>query len=454
MTSKGRGTFGRAGFILAAAGSAVGLGNIWKFPYVTYENQGGSFVLVYLLAVAAIGAPVMLAEIFMGRHTRRNPVGAFIALSEGARGGKAWVAVGWLGFAAGFVILSYYAVVAGWTVYYVGKCLSWSVSGFSPEAAAGLGKTFEGFLASGGSQLSFHAVFMALTMGVVILGVRGGIELFAKVLLPVLFIILVMLVVASVSWPGFADALGFLFHIGPVSWRVVLEAVGQAFFSLSLGMGAMVTYGSYIGSKDSLPRAGLTVVLLDTLIALMACVVMFSIIFSVPEAERDSTFSASMVILFTTLPRMFYALPGGVVLAPAFYLLVAFAALTSTVSLLEVVVAYFVDERRWSRAKAVGIVGGAIFVLGIPAALSLGASAALSSMGIFDKMDYVAANWMLPIGGLLIAVFVGWFVDAAVTRAETEQGHGRFGLHDVWKHWALRFVCPLGIVGVILLLNS
>ena len=451
-----RGTFGRLGFVLAAAGSAIGLGNIWKFPYITYANEGGTFVLLYLVAIVAFGAPIMFAEILIGRNTTKSPVSAFSALSSNLQKSKAWVLTGWLGIAAGFVILSYYSVVAGWTIYYFGKCLSWSFNGFGPEQAANLGQDFGAFLGNGPLQILFHALFMGATMGVVILGVKGGIERSTKILMPVLFAILVLLCGTSIFTPGFGDAIAFLFHIGPISEDAILEAVGHAFFTLSLGMGAMITYGSYVSKKDSILKASFQVCLLDTVIALMACVIMFSIIFSVPEAERAATFSKSATILFTTLPRMFYELPGGAILSPIFYLLVGFAALSSTISLMEVVVAYFIDEKGWARKKASLLVGTGIFLFGIPSALSLGASEFFSnakilgdkSTGIFETMDYLASNWLLPVGGLLTALFVGWALPNTFTQAELEEGHGPFPYHAAWK-FLLRFICPIGILCVI-----
>lgn len=451
-----RASFSHFGFIVAAAGSAIGLGNIWKFPYITYANDGGSFVLVYLLAVILIGAPIMMAEIVIGRRTAKSPVPAFLELGRTVAGGKAWAALGFLGVATGFVVLSYYSVVAGWTVYYFGKCVGWSLNGFSEETAAGLGPAFGAFLASGWLPILFHVLFMLATMVVVALGIKGGIERVTKFLMPILFVLLAILCVVSIWSPGFGEAIRFLFHVSDIHREAVLEAVGHAFFTLSLGMGAMITYGSYVARSHSIRRDTALICLLDTVIALMACVVMFSIIFAVPEAERATTFSRSGAILFTTLPRMLYALPAGVLLAPLFYLLVAFAALTSTISLLEVVVSYFIDHRQWSRMKAVVVAGSVMAATGVLAALSLGANGALTSWapfgqrnaGVFGVMDYFASNWMLPVGGFFIALFAGWFLSSKVTRDELETGGGRFDLFPLWR-FLLRFVCPLAIGWII-----
>lgn len=451
-----RSHFTKVGFILAAAGSAVGLGNIWKFPFITYVNEGGSFVLVYLAAIVLIGAPIMIAEILIGRRTQKTPVSAFLALRSSALGGGAWALLGGLGVTTGFLLLSYYSVVAGWTVYYFGKCLGWSLSGFTPEIADGLGPSFGAFASDPGLQIGFHALFMAVTVGVVMAGVRRGIERVTKVLMPVLFLLLVVLCVAATQSPGFGEAMRFLFHVGPIDRAGLLEAVGHSFFTLSLGMGAMITYGSYVKEHANIRRDAMVICFLDTLIAMMACIVMFSIIFGVPAAERADTFSKSAAILFTTLPRMFYELPGGAVFAPLFYLLVAFGALTSTISLLEVVASYFIDQRGWTRRKASLVVGTSIFGAGILAALSLGAHAGLSSWapfgarnaGVFSSVDYLVSNWLLPVGGFFTAVYAGWFLSSALTRRELEKGAGPFRLHRFWK-FLLRVLCPVAIAWIL-----
>lgn len=446
-----RGQFGHLGFIMAAAGSAIGLGNIWKFPYISYDNNGGSFVLIYLASVLLVGAPIMIAEIVIGRSTQRSPVGAFMRL-----GHPAWSTIGGMGVATGFIILSYYSVVAGWTIAYFFKCLAWSTRGFTETDAVTLGSQFGDFLSNPWAQIGYHAAFMGLTITVVILGVQKGIERTTRVLMPILFLMLLLLLVNSTRSPGFREAVAFLFTPNKVTADGVLEAVGHSFFTLSLGMGAMITYGSYMSKKESLPRAAITVCALDTLIALMACVIMFSIIFSVPAGERASQFARSMTILFTTLPKMFYSLPGGHLLAPVFYTLVAFAALTSTISLLEVVVSFFIDQLSWPRKVATLLLGSFVFVFGVLSALSNGAVGSLSSWkplgdkstGAFDTFDYLASNWLLPIGGLFTAVFVGWVLKSAFTHKEIEAGHGPFALHDLWRV-TLRFVCPAAIGWVI-----
>lgn len=446
---------GRLGFILAAAGSAIGLGNLWKFPYMTHQNEGGAFVLVYLAAVALVGVPIMAAEIAMGRRSRRSPVGAFLILAAGRPGGKAWSAVGYLGVAAGFIILSYYCVVAGWTLHYillaaVGKL------GLLARDADTLQAHFLGFLGDGVQQVAFQVAFMVATVASVYFGVKQGIERVARVLMPLLFAILLFMVVYAATTSGFRPAMQFLFRPDFADLRpsAILEAVGQAFFSLSLGMGAMLTYGSYMRRQNSIPRSVLEVCVLDSAIGILACVIMFSIIFTF-----DLQISQSTTILFTTLPTVLVQLPLGNLITGLFFLLIAFAALTSTVSLMEVVSSFAIDEMSWSRRRATLTMGSAITVFGALNALSLGSNAALSGLnlfgrastaGLFASLDYLAANWLLPVGGLLIALFVGWILNPHEVKDELQSGRPA-ALRRTFPilHFALRFVAPLA-VGAIL----
>ncbi len=445
---------GHLGFILAAAGSAIGLGNLWKFPYITFENNGGAFVLVYLAAIAVVGVPIMVAEILIGRKGQKNPVGAFRLLAQGKPGGRAWLGVGFLGVMTGFIILSYYSVIAGWTLRYIVMAVSGELGTLAhhPEA---LQSFFGEFLANPYQQILCHTLFMGATIGVVFFGVGKGIERTAKFLMPILLSILVMLVIYSVWTPGFKQAIGFLFrpNFSELTAGGVLEALGHSFFTLSLGMGTMLTYGSYMRKRDSIPRAALTICVLDTMIAIMACIIMFSIIFS-----YDFEVTKSSTILFTTVPVVFFQLPGGAVVSALFYLLVAFAALTSTISLLEVVSSYAIDELGWQRRRATLTTGAAILVFGILSAVSMGGNAALSNInligrpstaGVFGTLDYAASNWFLPVGGLLIALFVGWILSTGETRKELEEGHGPIArLYPAWL-FLIRFVAPAAVAAII-----
>ena len=332
MANPSRGAFGsRLGFILAAAGSAVGLGNIWRFPYAVGDGGGGAFVLVYLIFVVLIGVPVLLAELSLGRSTRANPVGAFKKICPGTL----WPYVGGLGVATGFGVLAFYSVVAGWTLSYLGRALTGTFSSdFTVEAS---GKLFGTIISDPVESLAMVAVFLALTAFVVRGGVSGGIERAAKILMPLFVVVLLALAARSLTLPNAGAGVKFLLDpdFSKLSANSVMFALGQALFSLSLGMGAMITYGSYLKKDENLPSAGVSVAIADTSIALLAGLIIFPALFSV---GAESTKGPGLV--FVALPGIFPTMPAGAVFAVAFYLLLAVAALTSTVSLLEVVVAY------------------------------------------------------------------------------------------------------------------
>ncbi len=445
---------GRIGFILAATGSAIGLGNLWKFPYITHENNGGAFVLVYIGMVLLVGVPIMIAEILVGRRTQLSPVGAFRSLGKDKPGGGAWTGVGFLGVLAGFTILSYYSVVAGWTIHYTYLSLTGELATLATDPHA-LQTYFGGdFLANGKLQVMYHLMFMGFTTGAVYFGVQKGIERVAKILLPLLFLILLVLLAYSSTTSGFNEALHFLFvpDFSTLTTGSVLEALGHAFFTLSLGMGAMLTYGSYINKDISIPRAAFQISLLDTVIALIACVIMFSIINS-----SDIEVSKSSTILFTTIPTVFAQLPAAGFFNAIFYLLIGFAALTSTISLLEVVSSYAIDDLGWTRRRASVTMGSVIAVFGVLNALSLGGNATLTSInlvgrestaGVFGTMDYLASNWFLPVGGFLIALFVGWILGVRDTVDELQKGHGEMPWFKLW-HVLIKFVAPLAVGAII-----
>ena len=439
----------RLGFVLAASGSAVGLGNLWKFPYVTWENSGGAFVLVYLVAVALLGLPIMMAEILVGRRAQLSPVPAFEKLAKGKPGGKAWTSVGWLGVLAGGIIQSYYMVIAGWSLSSFVQCLGWSINGYeSPETGA-----FDAFLANGSLQLGLTALFSVATAAIVFRGIGGGIEKATKIMMPILLAILLYLVFSALMMDGRGQALEMMFtpDFSTLPATGVLEAVGQAFFSLSLGLGAMITYGSYISKNESIFKSALSVVILDTAVALLACVAMFTIIFSIPGLEGRIS-GSTVGMLFVILPELFYSqMPGGVILGPLFFVLVGFAALSSTISLGEVVTSLLIDRKGWSRPKATIICASMVFVGSVLAALSLGAVGPLSSFeffsgkaGVLSTLDHFAANWLLPLGGLGITLFVGWFLGKDAVKEELGiSGNNIF--FTIWL-WSLRVVAPIAIL--------
>ncbi len=407
----------RLGFILAAAGSAVGLGNIWRFPYVAGTNGGAVFLLIYLVAIVLIGYPVMTAEMALGRKSHKNPVGAFKAIAPKTP----WWLVGGLGVFTGFVILSYYSVIGGWSMAYIGK----SIAGFASGAEFDV--MFVEHIGSAGSTLFWHAAFMAVTVGIISAGVVKGIQKAVKVLMPILFVLLLLLVFRSISLEG-ASA-GLAFYLTPdfsqITTGTFNDAIAQAFFTLSLGMGAMITYGSYLSDKDSISDSAGFVVGLDTLIAVLAGFAIFPAVFALgldPAAGPGLT--------FITLPAVFAEMPLGGIFGFLFFVLLTIAAVTSSISLLEVVVSYIVDEHNWDRKKASAIVGGIIFVVGIPPLLSYSVLSDVSFLGmdILDTYDWFANDIFLPLGGLLTAIFAGYVWGTKNTSEEIGKNtKGKFG---------------------------
>ena len=435
------------GFVLAAAGSAIGLGNIWRFPYSVGEGGGGLFVLIYLLFVLLIGVPVMFAELSVGRATNRNPVGAFKALVPKSL----WPALGGLGVLTGFCILAFYSVVAGWALGYLFS----SVSGGLSSAVDGetSGAIFSALIGSPAQAIVLTTIFMAVTVVVVRGGISSGIERMTTILMPILFVLLVVLAGRAITLDGGMDGLVYLFKpdFSELSIPVVMSALGQAMFSLSLGMGAMITYGSYLSNKTNLWKAGAFVAGFDTLIAILAGLIIFPALFSV-GAEP----TAGPGLVFVVLPTIFNSMPLGSIVAVLFFSLLAIAALTSTVSLLEVVVAYFVDERGWDRTRSALLIAAGCLALAIPSALSQGAVSALGEGGIFG-WDFLTlnnniwGNYSLSIGAMLICVFVGWkwgkakFIDSL-----EEGGDRRFPLPgSAVVVFLVKFICPLAVLGTL-----
>ncbi|MFT7580080.1 MAG: NSS family neurotransmitter:Na+ symporter [Myxococcota bacterium] len=576
-TPGGRGEWGsRAGFILAAAGSAVGLGNIWKFPYITGENGGGLFVLIYLACILLVGLPIMVAELMIGRAARQTPVIAFEKIEQKKTG---WSVIGWIGVLAGFIILSFYIVVAGWSMDYTLKSVAnfttpiaemadqeakvqrastpldtmreklgaerakrrasapvgelrrqatkaeWTALGtydaaikkagetgvdvgLAQEAlledpefkalvehprkltvqiaaanaaaqteasqylagvsdlevrdayetlvrrasiAESVGGAFGKVISDGWTATFWALLFMCLVILIISSGVAAGIEKVSRILMPLLIGVMLFMVVYGAFQPGFGDAAEFVFSPDPSRLKAsgFLEALGHAFFTLSLGMGAMMTYGSYMGSRDGLVRQSMWIAGLDTAIALLACLMIFPIIFSYGQDP-----SAGPGLVFASMPIAFAQIGGGgMLLAILFFGLLVVAALTSAISLLEVVASYFIDAKGWSRKKAAWVVGGAVFLFGLPSAFSFDEGFAMASWEptfgktFFDTMDYLASNWLLPIGGLLIAVYAGWFMPKRVRDAELK-GSGAV----VLKGWLvlIRFVAPALVLLVVL----
>lgn len=441
-----RGEWGsKTGFILAAAGSAIGLGNIWRFPYVAAGNGGAIFVLIYLGFVFLIGLAVMLAELTVGRHTEKNPFGAFSAIVPGSR----WPLVGALGIITGVGILSFYGVIAGWTLGYIVKTISGEFTGISDPGM--FATNFANFAANPLSAIFFLAVFIALTVLVVVGGVSKGIERWSRILMPVLFGLLILLAIRSLTLgEGVADGLKFYLQpdFSAVTGNTVMQALGQALFSLSLGMGTMITYGSYISKKENLVSAAAYVVSFDTLIAFLAGLVIFPALYAL--SPDPASVSPGPGLVFVVLPSLFDKIPGGVIFGTGFFFLLSIAALTSTVSLLEVPVAYLIDEKKWTRKIAAISTGVITFIIGIPSALSQGANDFLGRLPIVDLdflsfMNNLFGNFALVTGGFFICLFVGWKWGINNASREVEAGGASFGYRNMWS-FTLRFLAPLCIM--------
>lgn len=433
----------RWAFILAAAGSAIGLGNIWKFPYLAGEYGGGAFVLIYLLCVAVIGVPIMMAEVMLGRRGRQSPINTMLALAREEGLSRHWQLLGWMGVVAGFLILSYYSVVAGWTLAYVFRTGSGAFTGASAQAVAA---AFDGFIADPEKLLAWHTIFMVMTMVVVSRGVKSGLEQAVRYLMPALLVLLLVLLGYSLNTGYFADGLRFLFtpDFGKISPTGVLAAMGQAFFSLSLGMGAIMIYGSYLPQHASIARSSVSVASADTAVALLAGMALFPILFANGLGPAQGAGLA-----FKTLPLAFGQMPGGALFGGLFFVLLLFAAWTSAISLAEPAVAYLVENRGISRVKSAAWVGLAIWLLGVGTIFSFNLWSEIRLFGgltFFEGVDFLTSNIMLPLGGLLIAMFAAWLMSGKATRAELDLDGAPY---QVWR-FLVRYVTPIAI-GLVLL---
>ena len=432
---------GKLSAVLVAAGSSVGLGNIWRFPYVAGDNGGGAFLLIYIGCVLLLGLPIMLAEFAVGRTTRRNAVGAYHALD------RRWSFIGYNSVLAAFLILGFYFVVSGWTAEYTVHSLTGELASLSTteEYAA----QFEGFISNPWRPLLFTLLFILATHAVIALGVQKGIERSAKVLMPLLFIILIALSIHSLLMPGAAEGMRFLFRpdFSKVTASTLLTALGQAFFSLSVGIGTMVTYASYFKPETNLRHTALNVTLLDTLVAVLAGVVIFPAVFTAGIAP-----SSGPSLVFITLPGIFNGMPLSMVWSTVFFLLLVVAALTSTISLHEVITAYLHEEWHLSRRAAAWLTTGATALLATLASLSLGVLGGWRIFGLtlFDALDFATANILLPLGGLFTCLFVGWKLDPARLHDEvTNGGKLRFRIYGLFI-FLLRWVCPIILLLVFL----
>ncbi len=432
----------KIGVIMASAGSAIGLGNIWKFPYEVGKNGGSAFIMVYLACIVFIGLSIVIAEYVVGRRSDSNAVGAFKKLAPKS----AWWLTGMLGVIAAVSILSFYGVVAGWTFEYLFQSCRNAFSGKSPDE---LESMFSVFITNPYRPLIWQVLFMFMSCALIYSGVKKGIERYTEILMPVLFVVIILLAIRSLTLPGGFKGVEFLFkpNFSAINGDVVLSALGHAFFSLSLGLGAIITYGSYVNKKDNLTSISIQVVVLDTLIAIMAGLAIFPAVFAYGIEP-----SSGPSLVFITLPNVFQQMPGGVFWGILFFLLLAVAALTSAVSLMEVVTAYVSEQLGIKRHLAIFYSGLLITIIGVFCSLSQGQfdNLRIGGRNIFDFLDFLSANWLLPIGGMLTSLFVGWRMSREDLEDELSSG-GALKIKALpLLRFTLRWIAPTGIFIVFL----
>lgn len=421
----------KMGFILATAGAAIGLGNLWKFPYLMGRNGGFPFLIAYLVFICILGVPVMITEMSLGRKTGHNPVLAYNTIHPHAR------IVGYFGVLAAFVILSYYAVIGGWIIKYF---VSYTFTAQAPaDFSAFIGKPLE--------PLIWFFLFMLLTGIICYFGV-DGIEKTSKLMMPALFVILIIIIIRGMTLPGAEKGLAFIFspRFDDFSVGSVSAALGQVFYSLSLCMGITITYGSYLEKEVNIPKSCINIAILDSAIAILAGIAIFPAVFA---SNLEPASGPSLI--FVTLPKVFEAMSGGPVFAALFFILVFFAALTSAVALLEVSASFVIGTWRWSRKKAVFLLTAAIFLLGIPSSLSFGplANVVILNYNLFDFVCMLTDNIFLPFGGICMCYYIGWKWKPEILIQEIEQDGYRFKLAKVWI-FLIRFVTPVMVAVVTL----
>ena len=433
----------RFAFILAATGSAVGLGNIWKFPYITGENGGGAFVIVYLVCVMLIGIPIMIAETMLGRRSQRNPVETMVLLTDEAGADKHWHYLGWMGVIAGVLILSYYSVIAGWASAYIVKAFAGS---FFDANATQIKGIFDDFVGSPMQLIFWHSLFMVATMQIVARGVNNGLEKAMQLLMPALFILMILLVAYAMTTESYFQGLHFLFKpdFSKLTSDSVLTAMGQAFFTLSLGMGSIMVYGSYLPKGVPIAKTAFLIAGADTVVALLAGVAIFPIVFA-----NNLHPASGPGLIFQTLPIAFGAMTGGWLMGILFFVTLVIAALTSSVALIEPVVAWLVENKDFSREKASIWSGLATWLLGLGTVFSFNvwSNVKFFDRNIFQLLDYLTANLMLPIGGFCIAVFAGWIMKRQ--HSEQELNLPTIASYQLWKI-LICYVAPLAVFFVFL----
>lgn len=439
----------KIGAILAAAGSAVGLGNVWRFPTETGSNGGAAFILIYVFFMFLMALPIMVTEIVIGRHGQSSVSNSFMKMSGGKR---VWRYMGLIPLVAGILILSYYAVVAGWTLYYSIMALLNQFSNTSPE---GFADGFAAFSSDPVNPLGWMWLFILVTAGIVALGVQKGIERGSKIMMPLLFIFIVILMFCSLTLPNASDGLRFLFKpdFSKVTGYVVLSAMGQAFFSLSVGIGCLCTYACYFRKDVNIIKDSFSIASIDTLVALFSGIIIFPAVYSIPGLQPD----AGPSLVFITLPNVFQQVFGGSQLLAyfsslVFYLLLVMAALTSSISMLEMPVAYIEKSLKWSRPKTAFVVGSVCMLLGTLCSLSFGILSDFKILGMdtFSLFDYLVAKFIMPIGSMLMCIFLGWVVDEKVLKAElTNNGTISVPLYGIYR-FIIRYFAPICIALIFL----
>lgn len=432
----------KLGFILSAAGSAIGLGAIWKFPYITGQNGGGAFLALFILFTVILGLPLLLAEFTIGRSGGGNALSAFKKLAPRTP----WYGIGILGMITCFILLSFYSVIGGWIIIYLYKVITGELSSIQ---SAGYDQLFETTIANTPLSLSMQFIFMLITILVVSKGIQNGIERMSKIMMPALAILFFILVARSITLPHAMEGIRFLFQpdFHKVTSHTVLEAMGQSFFTLSLGVSVMVTYSTYLSKKESLPKSAISILVMNIAVVLLAGLAIFPAVFAF-DMEPD----AGPVLLFHVLPSIFSQLPYGMLFFCLFLIVFLFAALTSGFSMLEIIVAIISKGDKRKRKISAWIIGLAIFAFGIPSALSYGVLAEFKIFNrtFFDLADYTVSNILMPIGALLIAIFVSWIMKKSTVFAEIQGGSQmKKGLIQSW-YFLLRYVVPIFIILVTL----
>ena len=433
----------RLTFILAVTGSAIGLGNIWKFPYIAGENGGGAFVLIYLVCIFIIGFPIMVSEIMLGRRGRRNPITSMKILGREEQDNEAWKYVGLIGLMAGFIILSYYSVIAGWTLHYFKLSIFGELSNLDNETAQFV---FGQLTASASTQLIYHTGFMIITIAIIAKGIKNGLERAVKLMMPGLLLILIILLLYSIFQGDFMAGVNFLLvpDFSKVTSQSVLAAMGQAFFTLSLGMGCIVMYGAYLPKNESIVGTTTTIIFCDTMIALLAGMVIFPIVFQFGLEPTDGP-----GLIFLTLPLAFNEITGGYLFSGLFFILLGFAAITSALSLLEPSVAWMIENKNYSRSKSAFIIGILIWLLGFLSIFSFNVLSEVTFWKgtLFDNFDYIASNIMLPLSGLLFTIFASWVMKSK--HSMDELSDIPVNIYILWR-FSARYIAPIGVILVFL----